>query len=95
VESIFSVVDKLYIHHKEFSGYLRERVSDWEDFASRSLGDIFIQHTGALPVDALSSTGLHQARSCAQVRLIAMGSWYTWQAFLGSILVTSTTTTTR
>lgn len=45
VESIFSVVAKLYIHHQEFSKYLRERVLDFDLFASKSLGDLFIQHT--------------------------------------------------
>ena len=49
IDAIFSVVAKLYIHHKEFSGILRARVRDWESFARLSLGDIFIQHTGLLP----------------------------------------------
>ncbi len=45
IGAIFSVIDKLYVNHRAFLSVLQERVRDWEVFAKRCVGDIFIRHT--------------------------------------------------
>lgn len=69
IEAVFSVVDKLYIHHKEFSEYLKERVLDWEAFARLSLGDIFIDKTGTHPLH-------HSGRAPTRSHLLRRGSLF-------------------